>query len=491
MTHNAPLLSPEVCETLFDEAQERHLCMEVHCAPGLAHQLSLAARFVAQQAVDLPKPYDGCLMFFTITAQNLPITSFSIQQPSVAEAWTEGAARMRQWAWAFNATGVELRIDWATAVLPLPGDEPQDALADLRQSWSLADSAQERAEMLALLSHRMTRALARLQLLSDPVPASTLGRWQLLLEGLHISPLGEMRTLPRHDPLSPRSSHGSAASAIYQATQELLARSQSEDGSWPEASTLVDHLGITYALLLTQRQSAPTPSSSMTVHRAIAYQAEQMQRWSLHECGSDLLKAMSLIVLVQYVHLYPGAGCATPLRDLIGLLSQQLHGKAVRGAGATAPWAQLALQSLQKSGQQPSDLQAATGSPAADGDSPWLHAAWQQLQALAQDQEHSKLHPEPWVSAALMECSLQHGQPLFASHAQRSQFFSGMQSLFKTCYQRMVWPKLPHTQAGRQRWSSGALQAPVTDCRVASQLLITISAAVSFANLSQARSLAP
>ena len=93
-----------------------------------------------------------------------------------------------------------------------------------------------------------------------------------------------------------------------------------------------------------------------------------------------------------------------------------------------------------------------------------------------------------WVSAALMECSLQHGKPLFASHAQRSQFFSGMQSLFKTCYQRMVWPKLPHTQASRQRWSSGALQAPVTDCRVASQLLITISAAVSFANLSQARS---
>ncbi len=484
MTQNAPLLSPEVCETLFDEMQERHMCMEVHCTPGLAHQLNLAARFVAQQAVDLPKPYEGCLMFFTITAQNLPITSFSIQQPSLADAWSEGAARMRQWAWAFNASGVELRIDWAKAVLPLPGDDPQDALADLRQSWTLADSAQERAEMLALLSHRMTRSLSRLQLLSDPVPASTQGRWQLVLEGLHISPLGEMRTLPRYDPSSPRSGHGNAASAIYEATQELLARSQSEDGSWSEASTLIDHLGITYALLLTQRQIAPTEASSMTVHRAIAYQAEQMQRWSLHECGSDLLKAMSLIVLVQYVHLYPGAGCATPLRDLIGLLSRQLHGKAARGANASAPWAQLALQSLQKSGQQPSDLQAA-GSAAADGDSQWLHAAWQQLQALAQDEEHSKLHPEPWVSAALMECSLQQGKPLFASHAQRSQFVSGMQSVFKTCYQRMVWPKLPHTQASRQRWGSST--APLTDCRVASQLLITISAAVSFSNLSQAR----
>ncbi|QMV74086.1 hypothetical protein HS961_15265 [Comamonas piscis] len=480
MTQNAPLLSPEVCETLFDGALERHQCMEVHCAPGLAHQLNLAARFVAQQAVDLPKPYAGCLMFFTITAQNLPITSFSIQQPSIAAAWDEGAARLRQWAWAFNASSVELRIDWATAVLPLPGDDPQDALADLSKSWSLADNAQERAEMLALLSHRMTRSLARLQLLSDPVPASTQGRWQLLLEGLHISPLGEMRTLPRYDPSAPRNSHGSAASAIYQATQDLLARSQSEDGSWPEASTLIDHLGISYALLLTQRQGGPTEASSMTVHRAIAYQVEQMQRWSLHECGSDLLKAMSLIVLVQYVHLYPGAGCATPLRDLIGLLSQQLHGKAGRGAVASAPWAQLALQSLQKSGQQPSEGQAPDHS-ALDGDSQWLHAAWQQLQALAHDEEHSKLHPEPWVSAALMECSMQHGKPLFASHAQRSQFLSGMQSLFKTCYQRMVWPKLPHLPASRQR------HAPVTDCRVASQLLITISAAVNFSSLSQAR----
>ena len=142
------------------------------------------------------------------------------------------------------------------------------------------------------------------------------------------------------------------------------------------------------------------------------------------------------------------------------------------------------MKSLEKSGERPSDLQAA-GRADADGDSQWLHAAWQQLQALAQDEEHSKLHPEPWVSAALMECSLQQGKPLFASHAQRSQFVSGMQSVFKTCYQRMVWPKLPHTQASRQRWGSST--APLTDSRGASQLLITIGAAVSCSNLSQPR----
>lgn len=102
------------------------------------------------------------------------------------------------------------------------------------------------------------------------------------------------------------------------------------------------------------------------------------------------------------------------------------------------------------------------------------------------------MHPEPWVSAALMECSLQHGKPMFSSHAQRSQFLSGMQTLFKSCYQRMVLPKLPHSQASRMRnasaWpSAGSRHTPVTDCRVASQLLITISAAVNFSSLSQAR----
>lgn len=491
MTHPTALHGLEPLELAPSEAHERHLCMEAHGSRGLAHQLNLAARFVAQQAVHLPLPYGGCLMLFTMTAQHLPVTSFSTQQASIQDAWLEGAARIRQWAWAYNATGVELRIDWATAVLPLSGHDPQQALADLRQSWSLAGNAQQRTEMLEMLSQRMTRALTRLEQLSDPVEVNDNSRWQLVLEGLHINPLGEMRTLPRHSPSAPRLGHSDAAPAIYQATQELLAQSQSEDGSWPEASTLIDHLGITYALLLTQRQTGPSAASSMTIHRAIAYQAEQMQRWSLHECGSDLLKGLSLMVLVQYIHLYPGAACSTPLRDLIGLLSRQLHGKAANAGGGTAPWAQLALQSLQKSVQHQSPEVQAAENTAPDSDSQWLHAAWQQLQALALDQEHSKLHPEPWVSAALMECSLQQGKPWFSSHTQRSQFLSGMQSLFKTCYQRMVWPKAAHTQAHRQHNALGlrcpdSRHSPVTDCRLASQLLITISAAVNFSSLSQA-----
>ena len=492
MTHPTALHGLELLEPLHSEPHERHLCMEAQGSPGLAHQLNLAARFVTQQAAPLPLPYDGCLMLFTMTAQHLPVTSFSTQQASIEEAWLEGAARIRQWAWAYSATGVELRIDWATGVLPLPGHDPQQALADLRQSWSLAGNAQERDQMLARLSQRMTRALSRLEQLSDPVALHDDSRWQLVLEGLHISALGEMRTLPRHHPSAPRHGHSSAAPAIYQATQALLAQSQSEDGSWPEASTLIDHLGITYALLLTQRQTGPNEVSSMTVHRAMAYQAEQMRRWSLHECGSELLKAMSLIVLVQYVQLYPGAGCAAPLRDLIGLLSQQLHGKATKAGSATAPWAQLALQSLQKSGQHPSPEGQAPHNTAPGTDNQWLHAAWLQLQALALDQEHSKMHPEPWVSAALMECSLQQGHATFSSHSQRSQFLSGMQSLFKTCYQRMVWPKTAQAQASRQRHAQAMLcpdarHSPVTDCRIASQLLITISAAVNFSSLSQAR----
>lgn len=493
MTHPTALHGLEPMDPLEwapSEAHERHLCMEAHGSRGLAHQLNLAARFVAQQAVHLPQPYEGCLMLFTMTAQHLPVTSFSTQQASIQDAWLEGAARIRQWAWAYNATGVELRIDWATAVLPQPGHDPQQALADLRQSWSLAGNAQERTDMLAMLSQRVTRALTRLEQLSDPVEINDNSRWQLVLEGLHINPLGEMRTLPRHHPSATRLSHSGAAPAIYQATQELLAQSQSEDGSWPEASTLIDHLGITYALLLTQRQTGPSAASSMTIHRAIAYQAEQMHRWSLHECGSDLLKGLSLMVLVQYIHLYPGAACATPLRDLIGLLSQQLHGKTAIDAESSPPWAQLALQSLQQNGHsQP----AAAKNAQAATDSHWLQVAWQPLQQLALDRAHAgQQRSEPWVAAALMECSLQRGSLSFSNQALRNQFFSGMQLLFKTCYQRMVWPEVTRLQLSRQRKTAGFISprsqnAPVTDCRVASQLLITLSAAVNFSSLSQAR----
>ena len=52
--------------------------------------------------------------------------------------------------------------------------------------------------------------------------------------------------------------------------------------------------------------------------------------------------------------------------------------------------------------------------------------------------------------------------------------------------------KTAQAQASRQRHAQAMLcpdarHSPVTDCRIASQLLITISAAVNFSSLSQAR----
>ena len=82
MTHPTALHGLEPLEPLHSEPHERHLCMEAQGSPGLAHQLNLAARFVAQQAAPLPLPYDGCLMLFTMTAQHLPVTCFSTQQAS-------------------------------------------------------------------------------------------------------------------------------------------------------------------------------------------------------------------------------------------------------------------------------------------------------------------------------------------------------------------------------------------------------------------------
>ena len=52
MTHNAPLLSPEVCETLFDEAQERHLCGRL-CWQGAPYATAVLYNPVWSQAVAL------------------------------------------------------------------------------------------------------------------------------------------------------------------------------------------------------------------------------------------------------------------------------------------------------------------------------------------------------------------------------------------------------------------------------------------------------
>ncbi|MEG0923218.1 MAG: hypothetical protein RSG22_17655, partial [Comamonas sp.] len=276
----------------------------------LSQQLDLAFRFVAQHAVSLPDPFACCVLFFTMTSEKLPVTSFSIRRVTIHAAWREGATRVRQWAWANNASQVELRIDWACGIKPIAANASPVGAGDSNRTWALADDELDQAKLLSALGHSTSRNLADMNTLSEPVTSITHARWQLLLEGVYIDPHGSTTALPRPR-LSPSHLRSSSAGpTLYRATQQLIAQNQGDDGSWPEATSLLDHLGITYALLLAQQhtpqENAAHLPTAHTSHRAIVYLVEQMQRWSLYDDGSEELQSLSLLVLMRYIRNFPG-----------------------------------------------------------------------------------------------------------------------------------------------------------------------------------------
>ena len=124
----------------------------LHAQPAepiaLAQQLDLAFRFVAQHVVSLPEPYACCVLFFTVTADHLPVTSFSVRRVTVHAAWREGATRVRQWAWAHSANSVELRVDWACGIQPAASTSLPARNSDPTRTWAVADDELECTELL-------------------------------------------------------------------------------------------------------------------------------------------------------------------------------------------------------------------------------------------------------------------------------------------------------------------------------------------------------
>lgn len=468
----------------------------LHAQPAepiaLAQQLDLAFRFVAQHVVSLPEPYACCVLFFTVTADHLPVTSFSVRRVTVHAAWREGATRVRQWAWAHSANSVELRVDWACGIQPAASTSLPARNSDPTRTWAVADDELECTELLTALGKRTALDLTSVQHLSDPVPAITHARWQLLLEGVYIDALGELTALPRPRMSPQHLRSGPAAPMLHRATQALITQRQTDEGSWSEAGTLLDHLGITYALLLaqshTQHEQRKGDPAALACHRAVAYLIEQMRRWSLHDYASELLHALCLMVLVRYTTQFPGAAASSTVSGLMTLLSQQLAAQAPGQHGDAPPWAQLAMEALRQRQQQaaPQELLDAT-SPQRSYDGKWLHASWSQLRQIADDGGRPATLSEPWITAAVMECSLRQGQPQFASETLQAQFQSNMQTLFRACYQRIVWPEVALFQADETRkraafFSPRTGNSLVSDCRVASQLLITICASINFSS---------
>ncbi len=297
----------------------------------LSQQLANGLEYLARHMVLLPEPYPGCILFFTVSAENKVASVFHVRATTLEAAWREGATRVRQWAWARKRDEVDLRIDWAQDITPLKADSPLPDCSAWTQapmrSLALADASLERAQLLQ-------------PLLPDPHPlGSETGSAQpplhppcllLHLRGIYISGEQPALAVPRTDP--PEQRLWPHLVPVHAALQQLLAQ-QGKDGSWPGCEDVCDHLGVTYALLQAQRHAG-----SAALAQAIALAVDHVEQRLQPLPGDCLPSALAMLVLARHLRnsFVLGQGADSQARARIPALMDPLAESLLSMAAASA-----------------------------------------------------------------------------------------------------------------------------------------------------------
>lgn len=468
----------------------------------LSQQLAKGWEYLAQNVVLLPGPYPGCILFFTVAAENKAASVFYVRATTLESAWREGATRVRQWAWARQRDDVELRIDWVQDITPLktgsppPGEVQAGALA-------LADAGLERAEL-------WPRPRA------DPPPptpcptgagdggvaAPLLSPACLLLHlrGIFISGAQPALPVPRTAmPPPPQGLQAWTHEVPVPAAVDLLLERQRDDGGWPGADAACDHLGVTYALLQAQRH-AGSPALAQAIARAL----DHLDRHGARLPPGSLARAMALLVLARHAgHTgKPGPAAGFHARAQILQRMDQQADSLLSWAGARHPapgtpehlelaWAELALHAYvhQRCGTEEAPALRAARSALPPGMG--LPAAF--IDAALQD------HPLAadagpgvrWIGLALAE-SIALDMDLYVQPAQTlQQWRSNLQRHLQSLRWHPVWPEqalhLPPPQRRQAAFmEAGSGQVLSDPCETARLLLTRLAGLELLGRLNQA-----
>lgn len=427
----------------------------------LSQQLASGLEYLARHMVLLPEPYPGCILFFTVAAENEAASVFHVRATTLEAAWREGATRVRQWAWARKRDEVDLRIDWAQDITPLKADSPLPDCSAWTQapmrSLALADASLERAQLLQPLLPDPHQEESETGPAQRPLRPPCL---LLHLRGIYISGEQPPLAVPRTDP--PEQRLWPHLVPVHAALQQLLAQ-QGKDGSWPGCEDVCDHLGVTYALLQAQRHAG---SAALT--QAIALAMDHVERRLQPLPGDCLPSALALLVLARHLRnsfvLGPGADSQARARipALMDPLAESLLSTAAASASAsrtrTSPsgqpllsWAELAMHVYASSRPPTSDSPTLRAARSALPDTAALPAAF--LQAAlppllglpgSQDAADDAQAGEPcarWIGIALVE-SLQLDAGLEPQPTELlRQWQTSLLRHLQTLAQRAIWPE--------------------------------------------------
>ncbi|GAB2484812.1 hypothetical protein GCM10027082_39840 [Comamonas humi] len=288
----------------------------------LAQQLAASLGYLKKRITMLPEPYGACALFFSVAAEGEDTCVFFVRRATLDAAWREGSTRVRQWAWARKLDAVELRIDWPSSITPFPSSpESAPRNADPASAWAVADES-----------------LARTPVAAPP-------HLLLCLQGFYVGPDAIPITLPRvpQSMLERNSRVAPAQQLPYIAALNILVQQQNEQGDWANTS-LHDHIGITYTLLLIDRHvgnSGPRLAAlALALQRAIGYLCKKIMSPPQAASGQPVEQSHGLLVLARYVSCRHFASAPARLRASIG----RSVGKLKSAADAQqSVWAELAF----------------------------------------------------------------------------------------------------------------------------------------------------
>lgn len=447
----------------------------------LFRQLGKGLEYLERHLVLLPEPYPGCVLFFTVAAQDQAASVFYVRGATLEAAWREGSTRVRQWAWARKQNAVELRIDWVQDIIALKAGDVEALTMDPGKSWALADAELEHAELLLQRLQSSAGETAK-PLAPKPDRRPSSGSFALLLglQGIYIEENENEVAVPRIEHLPRRlPEHSPAAYAPLHSMLNRLLHRQQAHGGWPEARELADHLGLTYALLQIQRH-LHHPKLALALHRAIAYfEGRQLQL-----PGDGMHQSLALLVLARHArHLHPGDAGKVPGLE-VGTLRcmERLAGNLLPALGTAQPgcmaWADLALNAFARCGIRADDsdaLRTVQSAVCASSFQPASPIELQPPQTLAPP-------GQPWLAVAMAESALLDIDSPPWPEVALNRRITDLRQLLHAIGQRTVMPEhalyLPPPSRLQEPFFQEATQQQLADTRTSTHLLVTALAAL-------------
>lgn len=440
---------------------------------GLDQLLQKARKYLTPWVQALPEPWPGCILFFSVASEDEAATVFHVKASTFESAWREGTIRIRQWAWARQLESVMLRIDWVEDITQQPTGSQiswNNILRLRKKAFALADPFFEHAVLLPQmqLSAGTHKPVWLQQIMAGHVTAQPI--LLLHLRGLYLDGYGLAPTFLPRESLTPSASQTNTPTynpelcrAARPAILSLLERQQ-PDGSWGNANSLTEHLGIQHTLLQILRNIRPQPAAAihpdaltqaigLATQYALQYlnQSGQSCRLSASlsaEENSEQAQALLVIAATANEHI-PGIRHLPLLPQTLEHLAQQvlaaycqgqaehenLHPTDVARALMASIWQFLALRAyLIFCANSPYRGEVAPYQLPAEMPAAWLH------HLISHFEMPDSTAPD-WLSIAIIEAN-QFAGHLQLSSAERAYSRTHLRVQLEALQQNLIWPEL-------------------------------------------------